>query len=77
MKDLEEYNNFLDIYSVDLIDIYFDLNEYTKNNAYDLLNIDDTNNTNSFLDMIYKNIFIPDIYNDNDYESEEEFIYID
>ena len=76
MKDLEEYKNFLDLYSLDLMDMYFDLNEYTRNNAFDLLNLNDTNKSNSFLDMIFKNIIISD-NNDNDYESEEEFIYID
>ena len=77
MFDLEEFNKFQDFYLLDLIDIYFDINQYCKNNAFDILNSDNNNKNKDFIDLIYRNVYVPkEDLNDDEESDSEDFILI-
>ena len=61
---------------LELLDIHFDINLYLKDNAFDILNINDQKKTNDFIDLIFKNVYIPpeNIESDN---SEDEIFLVD
>lgn len=77
MLDLEEFTRFQDYYLTDLIDIYTDLNDYCKNNAFDILNSDNINKNSDFIDLIFKNVYTPNenIIDDEESDNDEFILY--
>jgi hypothetical protein len=69
---------FDDLYSIQLLDLFIDIQEFLKDNAIVLLNKNNRNKQIDFIDMIYKNV---DFYyndldgNNSDNEDFVEIIY--
>ena len=47
---------FDDLYSIQLLDLFIDIQEFLKDNAIVLLNKNNRNKQIDFIDMIYKNV---------------------
>lgn len=75
--DIEEYSKFENLFLVELLDIYFDLNNYFEENAFDLLNSNSIYKSKEFIELIYNNTHTPIEDYDNSDEENNEFIYID
>ena len=47
---------FEELFSIELIDLFFQIKNYINENAIDLLNKNNYNQHSEFIDLIYKNV---------------------
>ena len=67
---------FEELFSIELIDLFFEIKKYINDNAVDLLNNNNNNQHLEFIDLIYQNIeFHNNDFNENTSDN-DDFIEI-
>lgn len=77
MDNFEEYSRFEHLFLVELLDTYFNLNNFCSDNAFDILNSDNPNKSKDFIDLIYNNTITPLEELMDDEEDNDDFYYVD
>ena len=72
---IEDYQEFEDNFLLEMLDLYNGINDYCKENAFDILNNNNYNKNTDFIKLIFNNTITP-IEELNDDSNEEEFIYV-
>lgn len=72
---IEDYQRFEDNFLLEMLDLYNDINDYCKKNAFDILNNNNYNKNTDFIKLIFNNTITP-IEELNDDSNEEEFMYV-
>lgn len=76
IKNYEEFERFEDNFLVEMLDLYNDINDYCKENAFDILNTNNYNKNTDFIDLIFNNTITPIEEELDEDSNDEEFIYV-